>query len=183
MRDDVLSKNRLNRLAKEMRGGNQRAAEKIYEKLAKKVFGFCMNRTGNKVLAEDLTQDIFLKLIDKIDLYDEKKGDFVVWFWQMARNTVIDHYRRERTLPFSDLENEEEVEDVAHGDPQAEFEKKLEREQLEKMLSALNEEEKELFRLRFLAELSYKEISKILDKSEGALRVAINRLKKKLKTI
>ncbi len=175
-----LEKSALNRLANEMKNGNQKAAATVYLKLVEKVFGFCISRVGSKTVAEDLTQDIFLKLVNRIGMYDAKKGDFVVWFWQMARNTVIDYYRREKTLSFSDLENESEIENIAHGNPGVEFDRKLEREEIEKLLRSLDEEEQELFRLRFVVELSYKEISEILDKSEGALRVAVNRLKKKM---
>ena len=53
-------------------------------------------------------------------------------------------------------------------------------EKIEQFLNSLSEEEQELFRLRFLGELSYKEMAKILEKNEGALRVAVGRLKKKI---
>lgn len=176
-----LEKTALNRLALRMQKGETKAAETLYNNLVKKVFGFCVSRTGSKTVAEDLTQDIFLKLVNRIEMFDPKKGGFVVWFWQLARNTVIDHYRREKTLSFSDLENENDAENIAGGNPVADFERKLEVEKLNKILSIFSEEERELFRLRFVSELSYKEISEILGKSEGTLRVSINRLKKKLK--
>ena len=180
--DDIFEKKRFNRLALEMRKGSKKAAENLYRELVKKVFGFCVTRVGNRAAAEDITQEIFLKLVSRIELFDPKKGDFIVWFWQMARNTVIDHYRRQKETSFADLENEGEVFDIAGDNPQNAYDDRLKREKLNKLLKSFTEEEQEIFRLRFLGELSYKEMAGVLEKSEGALRVAVNRLKKKLKS-
>lgn len=182
MPESIFDKASFNRLAREMQAGKTRAAEILCDKLLGKVFGFCLSRVGNRATAEDLTQEIFLKLVDKIEMYDRKKGDFVVWFWQLARNTVIDHYRRQKETSFADLENEEEVFDIAGDNPQNTYDGRLKREKLNKLLKSFTEEEQEIFRLRFLSELSYKEMAGILEKSEGALRVAVNRLKKKIKS-
>ena len=180
MIEDVFSKSGLNRLAREMQKGEERAAAKLYECLVKKVYGFCLSRVRNRTSAEDLTQEIFLKLVSRIEIFDPKKGDFVVWFWQLARNTVIDYYRRAKDLPFTDLDGGEDAHAVPVQNTEIQIEKKLEREKIEQFLNSLSEEEQELFRLRFLGELSYKEMAKILEKNEGALRVAVGRLKKKI---
>ncbi len=183
MLEEVFDKNNFNRLAREMRNGDRKATETLYENLINKVFGFCLSRVRSKATAEDLTQEIFMKLVEKIELYDNKKGDFVVWFWQLARNTIIDYYRRGKETSFSDLENEEEsLEAKTSYSPGAAFDNQLQKEKIEMLLDSFTEDEQELFRLRFLSELSYKEIAKILNKSEGSLRVAINRLKKKIKS-
>ena len=180
MIEDVFNKSDLNRLARQMQNGEERAAAKLYEGLVKKVYGFCLNRVRNKTSAEDLTQEIFLKLVSRIEIFDPEKGDFVVWFWQLARNTVIDYYRRAKDLTFADLDGGEDAYAIPVQDTQTRVEKKLEREKIDKFLSSLSEEDQEIFRLRFLGELSYKEMAKILEKSEGALRVAVGRLKKKI---
>lgn len=180
--DNLFERKNFNRLALEMQKGSKKAAEHLYRELVKKVFGFCVTRVGNRAAAEDITQEIFLKLVSRIELFDPKKGDFIVWFWQMARNTVIDHYRRQKEMSFTDLENEEGVFDIAGDNPQNTYDDRLKREKLNKLLKSFTEEEQEIFRLRFLGELSYKEMVGVLEKSEGALRVAVNRLKKKIKT-
>jgi RNA polymerase sigma-70 factor (ECF subfamily) len=182
---DKLQFDRLDRLARRMKRGDQRAAEALYEELVDKVFGFCMHRVRERKLAEDLTQEIFLKLVRHIRLYEERRGHFVVWFWRMARNTLVDHFRHTRRSAefFS-----EPLEEAHYEVPQARelgeaLDHKLRHERLASSLSKLGEEEQELFRLRYVAELSYGDIAELLDKSEGALRVAAMRLKKKLRTI
>jgi len=170
---------RLNSLAAKMKKGNRQAAAAIYDELASKVFGFCFSRVGKRALAEDLTQDIFLKLLDKVQTFDEGKGNFAVWFWRLARNTVIDYYREKKSLSFSDFG--EEIESVAYAEPTASLDAKLAYEGLNNFLNSLSGEEKQLFELRYIAELSYKEIAGITEKSEVLLRVNMSRLKKKLK--
>ncbi len=192
MLEDIFDKNRFNHLARAMQKDDKKAAEVMCEKLLGKVYGFCLNRVRNQAIAEDLTQEILLKLVDKIELYNGKKGDFVVWFWRLARNTVFDHYRRQKEIAFADLsardgsafggENEEEILGLAENSPQDNYDNRLKRKKLNKLLDTFTEEEQEIFRLRFLGELSYKEMAGILEKSEGALRVAVNRLKKKVKS-
>ncbi len=182
---NLLEKKLFNRLAKRMQKGDKRAAEEIYNKLIKRVYGFCVSRIYDKTIAEDLTQEIFMKVVSKIETYDSSRGDFVNWFWQLARNTLIDYHRQKKTILFSDIkeqnENKEEFEVIEIEHPEIDYDKRFEIEKIKKFLQGLTVEDQELFQLRFLAELSYTEISKILDKNEGALRVSISRIKKRIK--
>lgn len=172
---------KLHHLALEMQKGNSLAAEKIYKELSGKVFGFCVTRTGHRATAEDLTQDIFLKLVNRIDSFDPEKGTFSVWFWQLVRNTVIDSFRKHKETVFSDYTNEDDEFDVPQENRQdTQLDTKAEYERVKEFLLTLSGEEQELFQLRFVSELSYKEIATMTDKSEGALRVAISRLKEKI---
>lgn len=170
----------LNHLAQKMQNGDQGAAQELYQKLVRKVFGFCMSRVSNRAPAEDLTQDIFLKVIQKIELYDPKKSDFAVWFWQIVRNAIIDYYRSKKNIPFSDLENENAIESIETENIEDAFQNRSDFDKIVGFVKSLPEEEKELFHLRYVADLSYKEIAEIADKSEGALRAQVSRLKKKI---
>lgn len=172
---------RLNGLAKKMKRGDQKTAGAMFNLLAPRVFGFCLTRLGNREEAEDLTQDIFLRLLKKIELFSPEKGNFSVWFWSLARNILTDHFRKNRTQTFSVL-GEDKIESLTGQKEEPEFlEKKLKIEHVYKFISSLGAEERDLFELRYAAELSYGEMSKILNKSEGALRVAAARLKQKIK--
>lgn len=169
----------LDRLVLRMKRGERKATEEIYEKLVGKVFGFCMNRVRQRDIAEDLTQDIFLKLIDNVGTFDKKRGNFYVWFWRLARNTVVDHYRRRKESSFIDV-GDENVERVVYEEKFS-LDVKFELERLGNFIGELSEEEKSFFELRYVSELSYGEIAEILEKSEGALRVMGVRLRKKIK--
>lgn len=174
-------------LAIRMKRGDGKAAELLYTRLYDKVFGFTMHRTGNRAIAEDLTQDIFLKLVEKVSLFDETRGGFLVWFWQLARNTVTDHLRKGRPTAFSDLEQEGEEGssfDVADTGPTLEDIASA-RETLRRVnavMASTSDEERQLFELRFVADLPYRDIASLTGKSEGTLRVSTNRLKRKLKS-
>lgn len=168
-------------LAKRLKKGDTKAGAALYEDLVDKVFGFCMNKVSNRTVAEDLTQDIFLKLVDRIETFNEKKGNFLVWFWQLARNTVTDHYRKKRETQFSDID-EGVIENLPSSQStSANIENKIEVEKLNRLLGSLAPEDKELFELHFISDLTYKDIAQVLGRSEVALRVAVSRLKQKIK--
>ncbi|OHB22035.1 MAG: hypothetical protein A2939_00910 [Parcubacteria group bacterium RIFCSPLOWO2_01_FULL_48_18] len=177
----LLFGNNVDRLAREMQRGNERAAADLYQALVGKVFGFCLNRVGNKALAEDLAQDIFLKLVDNIETFDPKKGSFSAWFWKMARNTLIDYYRRQHEIPFADLEGARAPERIAADDVEYDSGRVEARQLIGDIIKTFTVEEQELFRLRYVVDLSYRDIAKITNKPEGALRVAVSRLSRKLR--
>ena len=185
MMSTILDENRLNRLARQMQRGEEKAAEALYNELSGKVYGFCISRLRRKHLAEDITQEIFLKLVSRIETFDLTKGNFSVWFWQVARNTLFDHYRKQKNLSLSisfvDIGGEGEIEGLMIQDPMPALETRFERQELEIAMNVLTSEERQLFNLRYIRERSYKEIATVLTKSEGALRVAVSRLKRKIR--
>jgi len=170
---------RLTRLAVKMRRGDRKAAAALFDELGRKAFGFFFSRTGKRETAEDLAQDLFVHLVERIGSYDEKRGRFVVWFWRMARNMLIDHYRAKKDIPFSMFE-ESEVESMSMTE-MPDIDGRLAYRKVQKFLAGLHEDERELFELRYVADISYKELSVMLGKSEGALRVASLRIKEKIK--
>lgn len=169
----------LTRLAVRMKKGDRKAAAALYDDLMPKAFGFFFTRTGHRESAEDLSQDIFLKLAEKIGSFDESRGRFAVWFWQMARNMLVDHYRAKRATPFSAMD-ENVVEALDVGD-MPDIDRKMEYEKVRDFMRSLTDDEQELFELRYVAELPYGEIASVLERSEGALRVAALRIKEKVK--
>lgn len=173
-KDDHLTK-----LAVRMKKGDRKAAGALYDELSPKAYGFFFSRTSKKEIAEDLSQDIFLKLVERVESYDEKKGRFVVWFWQMARNMLIDHYRAKKEMPFSSFE-ENEVENMAISDG-PNVDDRMRMQSVQDFLRTMSEEEKELFELRYIAEVPYKDIAEMTGRSEGSLRVAALRVKEKIK--
>jgi RNA polymerase sigma-70 factor, ECF subfamily len=180
MASNNIKKDRLTELAVRMKEGDRKAAAALYDELAPKVYGFLLARTSKKEVAEDLAHDVFIKLIEKIESYDEKKGVFVVWFWQVVRRMLIDFYRKKQEMPFSHFEPDV-VEAMAVDDREPNLDERFRYEKLSLFLQTLSEDERELFEYRYVAEMSYEEIAGLTGKSEGSLRVAVLRIKEKIK--
>jgi RNA polymerase sigma factor (sigma-70 family) len=173
-----LQHDRLDGLVAKIKKGNRAAAAELYDELAPKLYGFIFSRTSSREVAEDLSQEIFIKLLEHVQSFDPKKGRFAVWFWRIARNALVDHYRKKKATPFSHF-GEDEVEGMAVGEI-PDTDNVLAYRKLRSVIGTFSSEEQELFELRFAAEMSYKDISNVLGKPEGTLRVAALRLKEKI---
>lgn len=176
-----LIKTDLNQEAEKLKNGDKQAAGKIFDYFNPKIFSFFMVRLNSRQDAEDLTQEVFLKAIEKIDTFDKNAGNFYGWFWQITKNTLIDHFRQKKAVSLADpeivakkilIESNENLHKTAI--------EKSEIERILKIIEEFSEEEQEIFSLRFLSDLSYKELSKMTNKSEGNLRVIVYRIIKKV---
>lgn len=171
---------KFNKEAEKMQKGDKAAAERIFNDFSPKVFRFFMIRTGQRETAEDLTQEVFLKLVDKVDTFDSNAGNFAGWFWQIAKNTLIDYFRQKKSVSLDPEMIEKKSLTEKHNITEKSFLAKIEVEEVLKIVGNFGEEEQEIFSLRFLSEMSYKEISRLVNKSEGNLRVITHRIIKKI---
>lgn len=174
------AQDKFTKLALKAQKGDITAASKLYEELFGKVFGFCMNRVANREASEDITQEIFLKLVDKLKSFDPSRGGFLSWFWQLSRNTITDYHRRQKDIKFSEV-GDNAIENLKPVSPHLSLDNKLSLEKIRDFMKTLSEDDQQVFELHFIANHKYKEISEILGKSEGALRVAVGRLKQKIR--
>lgn len=166
-------------LALELKQGKQSAAEKIFDHFSPQIFRFFLVRLGHRENAEDLTQEVFVKVVRHIQSFNEESGDFSPWFWQIARNSLIDHFREKKVSYIDDLFNEgQDIPSLKNniGD------KIMLREVMEEVEN-FSPEEQEIFSLHYLSDVDYKELSRVTGKSEGALRVIVHRMQKKIKDI
>lgn len=163
-----------------MKEGDPQAAAALYDAMNTKVYGFFLARTKlNREAAEDLSQEIFVRLIEKIHSFNETKGGFTVWFWRIARNMLIDHYRTKTASPL--LMYGEEHSDPAFLAPPVNFDSRLQYSTMMISLSKMETNERELFEMRYIKGLPYKEIGVVTSRSESSLRIASLRLRRKLK--
>jgi RNA polymerase sigma-70 factor (ECF subfamily) len=134
--------------------------------------------------AEDITAETFLKIWEYI--FNNKRIENLNAFtYQIARNLVIDFYRKKAQQKIVVKENDEELERVV--DPSLPVDKRMELasdvEQLEKYLRQLKEEYREIIILRHIDELSISEIAKVLNKTNGNVRVLAHRALTTLKAL
>ncbi|WP_231860361.1 RNA polymerase sigma factor [Bacillus sp. OxB-1] len=147
----------------------------LYDAYFDDVYRYVYVKTGNKWDAEDLESDIFRKAFEKRSSL-AKHPNQKSWLFMIARNTIIDFYRKKKNVPIGDgMEHY-----VSPVDFEDSFEGANEKECLQKSLPHLSTEDLEITQLRYFANLKFKEMAMILNKKEGSLRVKSNRITKKL---
>jgi RNA polymerase sigma-70 factor (ECF subfamily) len=153
---------------------------KFYDTYADKIYKYVFFRVGgNKELAEDLTQDIFVKALDAFDRYDTSVS-ISAWIYTIARNHIINTIQKQK--PQVSLEDTE-AEASLRRDWGSVLETSFDENRLLEALDRLEEDEALLVRMKYLEGWKYDEISEILGKSSGALRVQASRTLRKLRGI
>jgi RNA polymerase sigma-70 factor (ECF subfamily) len=151
--------------------GDRSALAYIYDAYAKPIYRYHHSRVGNAPDAEDLTAQTFLAVIESLPRY-QHRDNFTAWIFQIARNKVMDHFRRNH----SHAEIHESVADPAQSDALEAVIRDESRARLKSLLHLLNEDERELIRLRYTVELSFVEIAQMLGRKEDAVRKSIRRI-------
>jgi RNA polymerase sigma-70 factor (ECF subfamily) len=175
--DNFLNNFRINRLAQKMQRGDKVSAGKIFDHFSPIIFRYIAKRISNRETSEELTQDIFLKIIKKIDRFDKNQGNFSAWIWQIVKNTLIDFYREKKDIIVPNFLDS--FKNIASEDNH--LESKLRAEDIAREIKNFSQEEQEVFNLYFISDLSYREIKEITGKSEGSLRTMIHRINNKLR--
>ena len=152
------------------------AFAQLYDRYVQRLYHYCHHRTDNVRDAEDLTSQVFLAAMEAFPHY-RQDGHFAAWLFAIARNKVVDHYRRRPNLPL-----DEATAPPIHADPAVESEVSHQKRLLLRLIQALAEDEQELIRLRYVAELPFVEVARALHKTEGATKKILYRLLKRLRT-
>ena len=135
--------------------------------------------------AEDLLQDIFVKVYRNLNAFDQKLK-FSSWIYRISHNQVISHWRKSKTRPqvLKFEADEDFLKFIATDEDLArDTERKFTGEEVRDIISQLDEKYREVIVLKFLEEKDYKEISDILEKPLGTVATLINRAKKQFKDI
>lgn len=171
----------MEQLAQDLKEGDKQAGAAVFDYFSGKIYAFALTRIGNREVAEDILQSVFLKIIQKIGTFNKEKGNFSGWVWQIVRNTLIDYYREKKTIPFLTVSNDGEGELIDTIDEKQSPMRDVRVREILDYIRTWSEEDQEIFTLHSISSLSYQEISRFTGKSEGALRVIIYRLRKILK--
>ncbi len=157
--------------------GDQAAWERIVRQYWRKVFNVAYKFVGKHDEAEDLTQDIFLKLFKSLDTFD-RRANFQTWLISVSRNLCIDHYRsvrKERETIDRDVDAGDLSPASADTGPYAALEHSDRRALLRQALDELAPTLRSAVMLRDIHELSYQEIAERLGLPEGTVKSRINR--------
>lgn len=163
---------------------DQAALTQLYEENFDKIYRYVALKIGNKMEAEDLTQQVFLSALKSISSFKYRAGTpFSAWLFRIAHNQVVDHYRKKSKSATVALS---ESLPSGNTDPQAEVEQNLDIERLALATKKLTRAQQEVISLRFAGELSIAQAARIMGKSEGAIKAlqhsAIVALRKAMST-
>ena len=160
-------------------GGDDSAWEELLRQHTRRVYGLCYRFTGRDSEAQDLTQDVFVRVFRALGGFRSTEGSFATWLTRLTRNLLIDHYRRTRNERVTDSIEEQlpRVEEgfVAMSRPDSALAGREASELLQGALAKLSPELRETIILRDLQDMEYREISQILGIPEGTVKSRLNR--------
>jgi RNA polymerase sigma-70 factor (ECF subfamily) len=147
------------------------AFEELYRRHVQAVYKYFYNRTWNQNEAEDLTEQTFMAALEGIQQYREN-GLFLAWLFSIARRKAADHFRTKAKQTSIEIPDDIPV----NSDFLNDLIQSERRKAIADIFNILPESEKELIRLRYVAELSFAEIGRLLHRSEGAVKKALYRI-------
>jgi RNA polymerase sigma-70 factor, ECF subfamily len=148
-----------------------KAFGELYKLYVQQVFRYLYSRLGNVHETEDVTAQTFLAAFESFDRF-RQNGHFSSWLFSIARNKAMDHFRKSKNSTSIEVAGDLPVDD----DPLSRAIQSEQATALSVLIQELPEEERELLRLRFLAEMSFPEIARFLHRSEDAVKKSTYRL-------
>jgi RNA polymerase sigma-70 factor (ECF subfamily) len=176
----------VNGLVRRCVAGDAVAWEEIVQRYHRRIYNICYRFAGTSDDAQDLTQEVFIKMYRTLSSYDVERGAFMTWLTTMTRNLLVDHFRKtkqdrvtdsidaapsehEDAMPLSD-----QIEDKG-ASPDARAQSREARQAVHEALQKLSPELREAVILRDLQDMDYREIAAVLKVPEGTVKSRINR--------
>lgn len=160
-------------------GGEEAAWEDLVKGHTRRVFGICFRFTGSDGEAQDITQEVFLRVFQSLKSFRSGEGSFGVWLTRLTRNLLIDHYRRGKMQRATDSIEEQLPMLESRAGMETRTDSRIEgreaSEILQKALQKLSPDLREAVILRDLEELEYREIAEVLKVPEGTVKSRLNR--------
>lgn len=163
--------------------GDGKSLEILVKKYLKPIYGFAYRNVGNSEEAEDITQEVFVKVWKNIKKFDQKKN-FKPWIFQIAKNTSIDFLRKKKAVPFSRFENEKGQNSLAENivaKPLNLIENFSDKKVLAEALQLLSNKEQKIISLRHTDGMSFREIAEVYGESINTIKSRYRRTLKALR--
>ena len=166
--------------------GDAAAWEELVRLQHRRIYNVCYRFTGSSEDAEDLTQEVFIRMYRTLSSYEPGKGSFVTWMTTLARNLLVDHFRRSRQDRVTDsldasLSPDEDSATMADllasaaPGPEHHIQSQERQAMVHAALQKLSPELREAVILRDLQDLDYRDIAQVLRVPEGTVKSRINR--------
>ena len=163
---------------------DEEAFTTLYEEYFDKIYRYVTLKIGDRVEAEDVAQQVFVKALKSISSFKWKGVPFSAWLFRIAHNLVVDYFRKTKRYATTPLVDTMRSNDI---DPQIAVERKMDVEQVLLATKQLTEAQREVISLRFASELPVAQVARVMGKSEGAVKAlqhsAIVSLRKVLSTV
>jgi RNA polymerase sigma-70 factor, ECF subfamily len=166
--------------------GDAAAWEELVQRYHRRIYNICFRFAGSAADAQDLTQEVFIKMYRTLNTYDVERGAFITWVTAMTRNLLVDHFRRTKQERLTDsldatpserddaMPLSEQIQD-GRPSPDARAESRQLGEAVHRALGRLSPDLREAVILRDLQEMDYKQIATVLKVPEGTVKSRINR--------
>ena len=162
------SSQELKRLVERGQQGNKEALEELYLLHFDRIYSYLHMSVGNRHDAEDLTTQVFVKMLESIGKFRWRSAPFSAWLFRIAHNLAMDHFRANKRW-----QPEEEVPEADPGEGSAAEEEALQsigRQSMLELIEKLSHEQQQVLTLKFVFNFSNAEAATILDKTEGAIK-------------
>lgn len=170
----------LKKLILKAKKGDKEAFASVYTALYSPLYRYVLSRCKDKELTDDVCQQTFLKFYEALSSYEPEKSP-LAYLFTIAKRLLINHGEKKAFVPFDDTfletynDESDSILDEVHMERLS--------EEINSFLPQLTDDEQEVIRLYFFSELSYKEISEVLEKEEAYLRKIKERALKKLRVL
>ncbi|KAA3662239.1 MAG: RNA polymerase subunit sigma-24 [Chloroflexi bacterium] len=161
-------------LVEQVQAGQSAAMSQLYRRYKTAVFRYTLSKVYDPNLAQDITGEIFLRMVAHLPQYKVTDVPFTVWLFRIARNYIITHLQKEnryQLMPISQTDNLSRAED----NPAHIVEAQLELEWIWRGLQQLDEQQRDVIVLRFIIGLSLKEVASTLERTVGAIKTLQHR--------
>ncbi|MBC7235158.1 MAG: sigma-70 family RNA polymerase sigma factor [Chloroflexi bacterium] len=143
------------------------ALGELYDRYSPKIYTYMLYHTGDQELAEDLTANVFTKMLDAIQSSKAWEQSFSGWLYRIAHNQVVDHFRRDSRYTKQPLDERLPLDGQ---DLLAQAEDSISSERVREAMAHLTEEQQMVIVLKFFEERSNLEVAEIMGKTEGAIK-------------
>ena len=172
MNDATEARSKDAELVAQAKAGNVEAYGELYERYLDPIYRYIKTRVAGDQVAEDLTEMVFLRTFERLDKYQERGHPFSSFLYQVARNQLVDHYRRKKEEV--SLEAAQHVEHP-EGSMDESVIKQDQINELHNAIEKLPEDYQDVIRFRILMDMPTAEVASWLERSEGAVRVLLHR--------
>ena len=182
-RNDAPSKEEVEDLVRRAQQGHSEAFAGLYEAYYDKIYRYVMFKTGDSLEAEDLTEEVFLRMLESIGSFKWQGYPFTSWLFRIAHNLVIDYYRKAGRQKKTSLDDAMRVVGSDNVDVDRKLDVELSIKEVKEAMGGLTRLQQEVLSLRFAGGLSVAETAEAMGKKENAVKALQHAAIKKLRML